>query len=102
MPSRPALGRGQRVASKESAGSQPILGRLPAQAPPPFPRCSRLFPLTPPAPPPRHFPEACSYFCEETRVEMGPVSTSGRKTHGAERLVPSFRFPVSGRVLSHF
>lgn len=77
MPSRPAPGRGQRVASKESAGSQPSLGRLPAQDPPPFPRGSRLFSPTPqlrPRPRRPHsgiYPVACSHFSEEAGVEVG-------------------------------
>lgn len=51
------------MASKESAGSQPSLGRLPAQAPPPFPRGSPAAP---------HFdPEACRHLCEENGLVVG-------------------------------
>lgn len=73
VPSRPAPGRGQRVASKESAGSQPSLGRLPARAPPPFPRGSWLAP-----PNPALTLKRAATSVKRPELKWGAIGTSGQ------------------------
>lgn len=83
VPSRPAPGRGQRVASKESAG---FSGAWDAFRPrvPALPSGLRLFS------PQRHHPGV--YLCEEARVEVETqLSPQGRKPRGLVRAsVPCF------------
>lgn len=91
MPSRPARGRGQRVASKESAGSQPILGRLPAQASPPFPRGSPLSSPPPSAPP--FTPRRAATSVKRPDLKWGAVRTSERKARRIEGARPRLSSP---------
>lgn len=99
MPSRPARGRRQRVASKESAGCQPSLGRLPAHAPPPFPRG----PQPPPATPllPTFTTRRAVTSVKRMGLKWGcSVSLAGRKTHGTQGARPRLRVSGFGAGLS--
>lgn len=78
VPSRPAPGRGQRVASKESAGSRPSLGRLPARASPPFPRGSRLAPRLDAPLNPAFTLERAATYVKRPELKWGAISTSGQ------------------------